>query len=96
MRQIPTMTSELLLAGVQSTGEERRTLDDHDEDVLASVLSGLAAYTADPASAALVHMRHGEVISAWDRAGALRLAQALPPAYGELAEAIVGRYEREE
>lgn len=83
------MTSQLLIAGTESAPEERWQLNDHDEEILSSVLRELAPYATPAEQAAVVHERDGEVISAWDRDGALRLAQALQPAYGELAETLV-------
>lgn len=86
------MTSRLLLAGAASAPDDRWTLEDDDEAALATVLGQLAPFVTRPEDAAVVHERDGEVIAAWDRSGAVRLARALPPAYGELTDALVDRY----
>jgi hypothetical protein len=87
------MASELVLPRTGDRPEERRPLDDRDEEVLAHVFAELALYTTTPAQAAILHERGGEAIAAWDNAGALRLARALPPAYAELAVELRSRYE---
>lgn len=67
-------------------------LDDRDETVLRTTLSQLAAYAVEPDRAALVHMRDDDVIAGWTLEGAMRLAQSLPPAYAELADALRAVY----
>jgi hypothetical protein len=87
------MASELVLLRTGDRPEDRRLLADRDEEVLAHVFAELVRYTTTPAQAAIVHERDGEAIAAWDNAGALRLARALPPAYAELAAELRSRYE---
>lgn len=86
------MASYLLLAGIGSGPDDRWSLDERDEDNLAVALPELVRYTAEPDQAALVHERDGATIAAWDREGALRLAELLPPACADLSNALVRRY----
>jgi len=86
------MASYLLLAGIGSGPDDRWSLDERDEDNLAVALRELVPYTAEPDQAALVHERDGATIAAWDREGALRLAELLPPAYADLSNALVRPY----
>jgi hypothetical protein len=91
------MAGVLLLRGPASEDADRWPLDDRDEDNLASTWGPLVSHAVDPADesrAAIAHERGGTIVSAWDQAGALRLAQALPPAYAELSEAILERHRR--
>jgi hypothetical protein len=85
------MASVLLLRGLGSRGDDRWTLEDRDEQLLAPVVRELVSFTVEPQRAAIVHERGGEIVAAWNEDGALRLAQALPPAYAALAAAIGAR-----
>jgi hypothetical protein len=87
----------LLLRGPASEDADRWPLDDRDEENLSSTWGPLVSHavdTTDEARAAIAHERDGTVVAAWDHAGALRLAQALPPSYSDLAEAILERHRR--
>jgi hypothetical protein len=72
-------------------GAARWDLDEGDEENLAAVFRLLAPYSTAPETAALVHGRDDDTIAAWDADGARRFAEAVPPAYSELAQAILGR-----
>jgi hypothetical protein len=53
----------------------------------------LVAFVTPPEQGAIAHERGGEIVAAWSREGALRLAQLLPPAYEGLAAAIRERHQ---
>ena len=86
------MASALLLRGPGSEAPDRWPLEDHDEEIVAAALRELVQYTVGAQRGAIAHERDGEIIAAWDEEGAHRLAQLLPPAYSELAAAILERH----
>jgi len=86
------VASALLLDGPESLDDDRWTLDDRDEELLAPVIRDLVRFTVAAPRAAIVHERDGHVVAAWTADGARRLAQALPPSYSELAGAISARH----
>jgi hypothetical protein len=86
------MASALLLCGPGGDATDRWPLEAHDEEIVAAAARDLVAYAVDPPGAAIAHERDGEIVAAWSADGARRLAQLLPPAYAELAEAILQRH----
>jgi hypothetical protein len=87
------MASVLLLRGSGSEGGDRVPLDAGDEEALASAYRELVAFATSSDEGAIAHERDGEIVAAWSQEGALRLAQLLPPAYGDLANAIRERHQ---
>jgi hypothetical protein len=85
------MGTWLALTAGANGGSQRWELEEGDEENLAAAFRLLAPYVIEPESATLVHGRDGETIASWDSAGARRFAEAVPPAYSELAQAILGR-----
>jgi hypothetical protein len=88
------VTSVLLLRGLEGGPDERRPLDARKEEALASVTGELVSFAVSPDQGAIAHERDGQITAAWNRDGALRLAELLPPAFAELASAIRERYQR--
>lgn len=88
------MAGRLILMPTVGATPDYWALGEHDEELLPAVLRDLAPYAAPVERAVLIHERDGNVISAWDEAGALRLAHALPPAYAKLAAALQRRYSK--
>jgi hypothetical protein len=88
-----TMASVLLLRGVGCDVEDRYPLDAGDEELLAPAFRELVGFATSGEQGAIAHERDGELVAAWSREGALRLAQLLPPAYAELANAIRERHQ---
>ena len=81
----------LLLRGIGSRGADRHGLTEDEERAVVEATSSLVMFTAPPATAALVHeLDDGRQIG-WDRDGACRLAQSLPPAFAELSSDIADR-----
>jgi len=87
------MASVLLLRGVEGSSADRHPLDAEDEELLAPVLRELVGFATSAEQGAIALERDGEVVTAWSQEGALRMAQSLPPAYGELANAIRERHQ---
>ncbi len=87
------MASVLLLRGPGSDAEDRHPLDAGDEEALASAYRELVGFATSVEDGAIAHERDGEIVAAWNHEGALRLAQLLPPAYGDLANAIRERHQ---
>ena len=87
------MAGVLLLCGVESGPGDRYALSAAEEEALASAFRELVAFATPPEQGSIAHGRDGSIVAAWTREGALRLAQLLPPAYGDLAAAIVGRHQ---
>jgi hypothetical protein len=86
------MASILLLRGVEGSSADRHPLDSEDEELLAPVFRELVGFATSPEQGAIALERDGEVVTAWSQEGALRMAQRLPPAYAELANAIRERH----
>jgi len=78
---------------MESGPSDRRSLDERGEEALVSASSGLVTFATASEHAAIVHERDGQSVGAWDRAGALRLAQLLPPAFADLSNAILERHQ---
>jgi len=87
------MASVLLLRGSGSEAGDRVPLNAGDEEALASAYRELVAFATSSDEGAIAHERNGEIVAAWSQEGALRLAQLLPPAYGDLANAIRERHQ---
>jgi hypothetical protein len=81
----------LLLRGIDSRGTDRRRLTEDEERAVVDATSSLVMFTASPASAAVIHEQDGGRLVGWDRSGASRLAQSLPPAFAELSSDIAER-----
>ncbi len=86
------MASTLLLRGAASGPSDRHRLDERDEEMLACAFRDLISYSSSEKDGAIAHERDGEIVAAWNRDGALRLAQLVPPAYAELSSAILERH----
>jgi hypothetical protein len=87
------MASVLLLRGIGSGPVDRHPLGDEDEELLAPVFRELVGFATSGEQGAIARERDGEIVAAWSQEGALRLAQRLPPAYGDLANAIRERHQ---
>jgi hypothetical protein len=88
------VASALLLCGPGGEPTDRWALDVRDEEVFAAAARELVRFAVDPAAGAIAHERDGELVAGWTADGARRLAQLLPPAYADLAEAILQRHRR--
>jgi hypothetical protein len=87
------MASILLLRGVGSSSDDRHPLHAEDDELLAPVFRELVGLATSADQGAIALERDGEVVAAWSQEGALRMAQRLPPAYGDLANAIRERHQ---
>jgi hypothetical protein len=87
------MATILLLRGLGSGSGDRRPLDAQDEELLAPIFRELVGFAVSPEQGAIALERDGEVVAAWSQEGALRMAQGVPPAYGDLASSIRERHQ---
>jgi hypothetical protein len=90
-----SMATELLLRGPESPPVDRCGLDERGEEMLAAAARELIAYTTSRENGAIALERDGEIVAVWSHEGALRLAQLVPPAFAELASAILQRHQSE-
>jgi hypothetical protein len=87
------MAHTALLLQVREEGlVERRPLTLREEDALASASDELVAFAIRPPAGAIALERDGEIVAAWTRKGALRLAELLAPAHEALAATILDGY----
>jgi hypothetical protein len=87
------VTSVLLLRGVEGSVGDRYPLDPGADEALSAASRELVSFATAAEQGAIAHERDGEIVAAWSREGALRLAQLLPPAYAELANTIQDRHQ---
>jgi hypothetical protein len=87
------MPTVLLLRGIESGDQDRRALDERENEALAIAARELVSFATPADQGAVVHERDGEVVAAWTSEGALRLADLLPPAHDGLASEIRSRHQ---